>query len=65
MTDGYLDYGDHMWIPIEEGYPDGCVDLEVIYKSGERGTLCSCDLHWKVYQKKELPEYFRRGIEYE
>ena len=55
---------DHMWISIdEEEVPDGCNIIEVMYQDGTIKKMCSCDYYWDVYNKKELPVFYREGIE--
>ena len=55
---------DHMWIYIdEEEVPDGCNPIEVMYQAGTVKKMCSCDYHWDVHNKKELPMFYREEIE--
>jgi len=55
---------DHMFIPLEEGVPDGCVTLEILYLEGNRvEKTCSCDIHWNIYKNEPLPDFYRISIE--
>lgn len=48
-----------MWNKLDDRLPDGCVDLEVMYDDGRTQKLCSCDIHWSIYKKEQLPVYWR------
>jgi hypothetical protein len=54
---------DHMWKPVEEGVPDGCSKIEVMFEDNSIGHCCSCDYHWAVALKQKLPIYYRMDIE--
>jgi hypothetical protein len=49
----------HMWIALDEGWPDGCSDLDILFENGRIDGCCSCDLHWDVQLKRELPMFYR------
>lgn len=55
---------DHMWTFIldHDDVPGGCQDMEFMYDDDTIVEMCTCDYHWDVYLKKELPAYYRKLI---
>ena len=50
---------EHMWKDFDDNFPDGCVEVEAMYQSGEMRAYCSCDLHWNKSKGEEQPLFWR------
>lgn len=53
---------DHMWKPIDEDFPDGCVWIKVMYNDDTTRLTCSCDVHWDMSKENELPLYWKEDL---
>ena len=46
-----------MWIFLDEqDFPDGCVEIEVLFEDGRIVECCSCDMHWRRYKKQRTTD---------
>lgn len=55
---------DHMWTAIldQDNVPGGCEYMEFMYDDDSIVEMCTCDYHWDVHLKKELPIFYRKLV---